>query len=127
MEKYIYNEKNGLWYELQGDCYMPSLKLPHTNNKPIGSWGQRHLYYIQKHKKVLYSALLTSGNLNSYLTDIDRQAKDMFVRLVEEYAERENITEDLKATNQTMWVRKMNNIHNAVSEVVNDELIYTPK
>ena len=126
MEKYIYNEKNGLWYELQGEYYLPCLKLP-RKNQPVGIWGQRHLRYIQKYQRSLYATLLTSGNLNSYLYDINQKAEDMFFRLVNEYAKKQNITEDLKATDQMKWVSMMNNIHNAVSEVVYAELIYTIK
>lgn len=100
MEKVIYDEKNGLWYELQGDYYIPCLKLHEEEQQPIGIWGHRHLRYIKQHRKVLYLNLLTSGKLNGYLTDLDKQAEDMFFRLVKQMAEREDVTEKLKADNQ---------------------------
>ena len=110
MEKVIYDEKNGLWYELQGDYYIPCLKLPDEEQKPIGVWGQRHLRYIKQHNKVFYTNLLTSGKLNGYLSDIDKQAEDRFSRLVKQMAEREGVTEQLKVENQMEWVGRMNNI-----------------
>ena len=125
MEKVIYDEKNGLWYELQGDYYIPCLKLPEEEQQPIGIWGQRHLRYIKQHRRVLYLNLLTSGKLNGYLADIDKQAADMFSRLVKQMAEREGITEQLKADNQMEWVGHMNSIHNRAIEIVTQELIYT--
>ena len=88
MENYIYNGNNGLWYELQGDYYIPCLELPaEKEERHIGVWGQRHLRYIRQHKKVFYTNLLTSGKLNSYLADLDKQAEDMFSRLVKQMAE----------------------------------------
>ena len=125
MEKVIYDEKNGLWYELQGDYYIPCLKLSEEEQQPIGVWGQRHLRYIKQNRKVLYLNLLTSGKLNEYLADIDKQAEDMFSRLVKQMAEREGVTEQLKADNQMEWVGQMNNIRSRAIEVVNNELIYT--
>ena len=124
MEKVIYDEKNGLWYELQGDYYIPCLKLPEEEQQPIGVWGQRHLRYIKRNRKVLYINLLTSGKLNGYLADIDKQAEDMFFRLVKQMAERDGITEQLKADNQMEWVSRMNNVRNRCVEVVNTEIIY---
>ena len=124
MDKYIYDEKNGLWYELQGDYYLPCLKLPKEESRHIGVWGQRHLRYLKQHRKVLYSELLISGKLNDYLADIDEQAEEMFSRLVKQLAEKEGLTEVLKAENQMLWVQKMNNIHNAAMEVVSNDLIY---
>ena len=104
MEKVIYDEKNGLWYELQGDYYIPCLKLPEEEQQPIGVWGQRHLIYLKQSHKVLYYNLLTSGKLNSHIAEIDKQANDMFFRLVKELAEKENITEKLKSNDQMLWV-----------------------
>lgn len=124
MDKYIYDEKNGLWYELQGDYYLPCLKLPKEESRHIGIWGQRHLRYLKQHRKVLYSELLISGKLNSYLADIDRQAEEMFSRLVKQLSEKEGVTETLKAENQMLWVQKMNNLRNAAMEIVLNELIY---
>ena len=108
MDKYIYDEKNGLWYELQGDCYLPCLKLPEERTAYIGIWGQRHLRYLKQHRKGLYSELLISGKLNDYLADINEQAEEMFSRLVKQLAEKEGVTEALKAENQMLWVQKMN-------------------
>lgn len=124
MDKYIYDEKNGLWYELQGDYYLPCLKLPKEESRHIGVWGQRHLQYLKQHRKVLYSELLISGKLNDYLADLNEQAEEMFSRLVKQLAEKEGLTEVLKAENQMLWVQKMNNIHNAAMEVVSNDLIY---
>lgn len=124
MEKVIYDEKNGLWYELQGDYYIPCLKLPEEEQQPIGMWGQRHLRYIKQNRKALYLNLLTSGKLNGYLVDIDKQAEDMFSRLIKQMAEREGITEQLKADNQMEWIGRMNNIRNRVTEILNKDLIY---
>ena len=124
MEKVIYDEKNGLWYELQGDYYIPCLKLPEEEQQPIGLWGQRHLRHLKQSHKVLYYNLLTSGKLNSHIAEIDKQANDMFFQLVKELAEKENITEELKSNDQMLWVQKMNNIRNRVTETVNKEIIY---
>ena len=125
MDKYIYDESNGLWYELQEDYYIPCLVLPtEKENKPIGVWGQRHLRYLKQHRKVLYINLLTSGKLNSHLADIDKQAEDMFLRLVEQMAKRESVSEQLKAENQMEWVGRMNSIRSRVAEIVNAELIF---
>jgi hypothetical protein len=125
MEKVIYDEKNGLWYELQGDYYIPCLKLHEEEQQPIGIWGHRQLRYIKQHRKVLYLNLLTSGKLNGYLTDLDKQAEDMFFRLVKQMAEREDVTEKLKADNQMEWVGRMNNIRSRAKEVINNELIFS--
>lgn len=124
MEKYIYDENNGLWYELVEDYYIPCLRLPPEETKPIGIWGQRHLRYIKQHKRVFYTNLLTSCKLNGYLADVDEQAEDMFLRLVKDLAEKENVTEQLKSENQMLWVQRMNNIRNRAMEIVN-AIIYT--
>lgn len=123
MEKVIYDEKNGLWYELQGDYYIPCLKLP-EEQQPIGLWGQRHLRYIKQNRKVLYFNLLTSGKLNKYLADLDQQAEEMFSQLLKQMAEREGVTEQLKANDQMEWVRRINSIRNRAIEIVNSELIH---
>ena len=125
MEKYIYNEQNGLWYELQGDYYIPCLELPaEKEERHIGVWGQRHLRYIRQHKKVFYINLLTSGKLNGYLADIDKQAEEMFSRLVKQMAESEGVTEQLKANNQMEWVARMNNIRSRATKIVNHDIIF---
>ena len=125
MEKYIFDERNGLWYELQGDYYLPCLKLSEGEQQPVGLWGQRHLRYIKQNRKMLYLNLLTSGKLNGYLSDLDKQAEDMFSRLVKQMAEREGVTEKLKAENQMEWVGRMNNIRSRAKEVINNELIFS--
>lgn len=125
MEKYIYDETNGLWYELQGDYYIPCLALPaEKENKPIGIWVQRHKRYLQEYKKVSYINLLTNGKLNSYLADIDKQAQERFERLVEDLKQAQGITEQLKAENISEWVGRMNNIRACAVEIVNEEIIY---
>ena len=123
MEKYIYDEKNGLWYELQGDYYIPCLNLPAEEQRPIGIWGQRHLQYLRQHRKALYTKLLTSGKLNGYLADLNERAEAMFLELVKQMAEREGVTEQLKAQDQMLWVQRMNKIRNRTMEVVNNDLI----
>ena len=126
MEKYIYDESNGLWYELQGDYYIPCLVLPtEKEHKPIGLWGQRHKRYLQKHKRMVYISLLMNGKLNSYLADIDEQATEMMFRLVEQMADTEGVTEQLKAENSMLWVGRMNEIQARAREIVNMEIIYT--
>lgn len=124
MDKYIYDEKNGLWYELQGDYYLPCLKLPKEPEVHIGIWGQRHRRYLKSHRRALYTSLLTSGKLNDYLTDLNEQAEAMFSRLVKQLSEKEGVTEGLKAENQMLWVQRMNNIRSAAMEIVSSELIY---
>lgn len=124
MEKQIYDEKNGLWYELHGDYYLPCLLVPPEEQRPIGVWGQRHLRYLRQHRKALYTELLTSGKLNDYLADLNEQAEAMFFELVKHLAAREGVTEQLKAQDQMLWVQRMNNIRDRAMEVVNNDLIY---
>lgn len=123
MEKTIFEQMGGT-YTLQSDYYLPNLSLSAEENKPIGIWGQRHLRYLKQHRKVLYTNLLTSSKLNSHLADIDEQAEDLFFRLVKQIAEREGVTEQLKAENQIEWVGRMNNIRNRVTEIVNQTIIF---
>ena len=125
MDKYIYDDKNGLWYELQGDYYIPCLTLPtEKENKPIGLWGQRHKRYLQEYKRGFYTTLLTSGELNSYLANIDEQAQNMMFLLVKQMSDREGITEQLKEENPMLWVGRMNEIQARAKEIVNMEIIY---
>ena len=125
MDKYFYDNNNGLWYELQGDYYIPCLVLPtEKEERHIGIWGHRHLRYIRAHKKVLYVDLLISGKLQSYLADVEEQAQELFDRLMKQRAEREGITETLKAENQMLWVGRMNALRSAVTETVNTEVIF---
>ena len=124
MDKYIYDEKNGLWYELRGDYYLACLRLPETTEVHIGIWGQRHRRYLKEHRKTAYTRLLTSGRLNKYLADIDHQAEELFSQLVSQMAAAEGITEALKAADQMEWVRRTNSIRNRAREIVNSELIH---
>ena len=112
-------------YTQQGDYLLPDLKLPEQPKVEIGIWGKRHLKYIEHYRPILYTNLLTSCKLTAYLADIDKEANEMFDRLVKGFAEQEGVTEQLKAENQMMWVQQMNNIRNRVTEIVNNELIYT--
>ena len=112
-------------YTQQGDYLLPNLRLPEQPKVEIGVWGKRHLKYIENYRPILYTNLLTSCKLTAYLADIDEQAEDMFFRLVKQLAKQEGVTEQLKADNQIMWVQKMNNIRNRVTEIVNNELIYS--
>ena len=124
MEKYIYNNNNGLFYELQGDYYIPCLVLDEEATQPIGMWGRKHLRYIKEHRRALYTTLLISGKLNSHLAEIDSQATEMFDRMVKQLSEKEGITEQLKAQDQMAWVGAMNNIRNTAEEIVNAEVIF---
>ncbi len=124
MEKYIYDKNNGLWYELQGDYYIPCLTVPAQVERPIGIWGQRHLRYIKAERKALYTELLTSGKLNTYLADINEHATEQMLLLAKQMANREGITELLKAQDQMLWVQRMNNIRDRALEIINHELIY---
>ena len=124
MKKHIYNEQTGIGYTLQGDYYLPDLAYSDEKEQYIGIWGQRHLRYLKQHRKVLYYNLLTSGKLNDYIADIDKQAEDMFSRLVNQMAGREGVTEQLKADNQMEWVGRMDNIQSRAIEVVNTDIIF---
>ena len=124
MEKFIYDNSNGLWYELQGDYYIPCLVLPDTEERPIGIWGRKHLDYIKEHRPVLYTDLVLSGKLYSYLADIDTQARNKLDLLVTQLAEKEGTNDCLKAQDQLAWVRAMNNIHNRAEEIVLKEMVY---
>ena len=125
MEKHITDERTGLKYELIGDYYLiAGDDEPEQEQEPIGIWGQRHLRYLKEHRRVRYANLLTSGELNAYLADIDRQAEELFLRLAKQTANAEGITEKLKASDQMEWVRQMNSIRNRAMEIVNAELIF---
>lgn len=124
MEQYKFDESNGLWYGRRGDYYIPCLALPTQEDKPIGIWGQRHLRYIRQNKRVLYTSLKATGKLNSYLADMDEQAEDMFSYLVKQLADKEGVTEKLKAENQMAWIGRMNNIRSRATEVIKADLIY---
>lgn len=124
MDKYIYDENNGLWYELQGEYYLPCLTLPPEEEKHIGTWGQRHKRYLKEHRKATYITLLTSGKLNTYLVEIDRRAQKRFERLIEQMKQAQGITEQLKAENALEWAGRLNNIRACAVEILNEEIIY---
>ena len=123
MKKTIFEQMGGT-YTKAGDYYLPNLLPAEQEEQSIGVWGQRQLRYIKQHHKVRYTNLLTSGKLHGYLADIDKQAEDMFFRLVKQMAEREGVTEKLKADNQMEWVTRMNNIRSRATENVNHDIIY---
>lgn len=125
MKQHFTDEKTGISYTMQGDYYLPDLVLPTQKEETIGIWGQRHLRYIKQNRKILYTDLLTSGKLNSYLADVNKQAKSLFFRLVKELAEKEGVTEELKARYQMEWVGRMNNIRACAEEIVLRDIIYS--
>ena len=124
MEKSLFEQMGGT-YTQQGDYILPNLTLSAEEKQSIGIWGQRHARYLKQHHKILYYNLLTSGKLNAHLTEIDRQAEGLFFRLVNQMAEREELTEQLKAENQMEWVERMNNIRNRATEIVYARIIYS--
>ena len=124
MDKYIFDESNGLWYELQGDYYIPCLILSEEETQPIGLWGRRHKEYLKEHKRYLDTTMLIEGTLNSYLAAIDKQAQERLLLLTKQIAEQENVTEQLKADNAMLWVQKMNEIQSRVREIIYNEIIY---
>lgn len=122
MEKSLFEQMGGTYRQV-GDYFLPKITLP-EEEQPISVWGQRHARYLKQHHKIRYYNLLTSGKLNSYLADIDKQAEDMFFRFVKQMAEREGVTEQLKAENPMVWIGRMNNIRSQVTEIINSEIIY---
>ena len=124
MDKTIFEQMGGT-YTMQGDYCLPDLTLPAEEERLIGVWAQRRRQYLKQHHKILYYNLLTSGKLQSHLADVEEEAQTLFLRLVKQYAEREGVTEQLKAENQMEWVRRINNIRERVNEVVNAEIIFT--
>ena len=125
MAKTIFEDMGGTYTQV-GNYLLPDLKLPEEEKQAnIGVWGMRHKRFLKENHRVLYSNLMTSGKLVTYLDDIEQQSTAMFLRLVKELAEKENVTEELKVTDQMLWVQKMNNIRNRATEIVNAELIYT--
>ena len=117
-------EQLGGTYTMQGDYLLPDLTVDETDTRPIGVWGQRRLNYLKHYRKVLYYNLLTSGKLHSHLADIEEQAQDLFSRLVKEHAEKEGITEQLKATDPMKWVQRMNNIRERITETVYSDVVF---
>ena len=124
MEKYICDKRNGLWYELQGEYYIPCVVLSETESQPIGVWGRRHLRYMKEHRPVLYATLLLSGELSSHLAEVDERASAMLERLMGQMAAQQGISEQMKVEDQMAWVRSMSNIRNAAEEIVNAEVTF---
>ena len=124
MDKYIFNETNGLWYELIGDYYFPCLTVPAEEEHPVGGWGQRHKRYLKEYRPAFYDTLLLSGKLSSCLADIGQQAQEMVDTIIQQMVEAQGITEVLKATNQMAWVGQLNDIRASAMEIVNREIIY---
>ncbi len=124
MEKSLFEQMGGTYTQV-GDYMLPNLIFPEHQDQPIGVWGQRHARHLKQHHKIIYMNLLTSGKLNSYLADINEQAENMFSRLVNQMAEKQSVTEQLKADNQMEWIARMNNIRNRATEIVNADIIYT--
>ena len=126
MKTHFTDERTGISYTLQGDYYLPDLALPtEEEHENIGVWGMWHKRFLKENHRVLYANLMTSGKLTAYLDEVEQQATALFLRLVKELSEKENVTESLKATDQMAWVQKMNNIRNRATEIVNAEMIYT--
>ena len=123
MEKSLFEQMGGTYTQV-GDYLLPNLILPEQQDQPLGVWGQRHARYLKQHHKIIYMNLLTSGKLNDYLVDIENQAENLFLQLVKQLAESENISEELKAKDQMEWVAQMNNVCNRAREIVNSKLIY---
>lgn len=124
MDKTIFEQMGGT-YTIQGDYCLPNLTLPPEEKRPIGVWGKHRQRYLKQHHKILYYNLLTSGKLRSHLADVEEEAQSLFLRLVKQYAAREGVTEQLKVENPMEWVRRMNNIRERVTDVVNAEMIFT--
>ena len=124
MEKYIFDQTNGLWYELQGDYYIPCLVLDEARTSPISMWGRKHQQYLKEHRPMLYSELVLSGKLYSYLADIDTPTQTRLALLIKQITEKADISEQLKAEEQMEWSRTMNSIHNRTEKAVNKEIIF---
>lgn len=122
MDKYIFDESNGLWYERCGDYYLPCLAL--DEEKPVGVWGERYRRYLKEHRRGIYDEMLLNGTLDDHVAEIDRQAEEMFERLTAEMAKRDGITEQLKASDQMAWVGAMNRVRSIAEEAVLNDLIY---
>ena len=122
MDKYIFDESNGLWYERSGDYYLPCLSLP--EQKTVGIWGQRYRHFLKEHRSATYTAMFLNGTLDDHVAEIDRQADEMLDRLTKQLAAQEGVTEQLKASDQMAWIGAMNNIRARAEEVVSKELIH---
>ena len=124
MKKHIYDENNGLWYELIGDYYIPVLALSSEEQRPIGKWGRMHREYLREHRPILFNDLILSGQLWTYLADLNEQAQERLTLIVDQIKKDEGVTEDLKAADQMAWVGAMNSIRNRAEEIILREMIY---
>ena len=124
MKKHIYDESNGLWYELIGDYYIPVLTLSSEEQRPIGKWGRMHRDYLKEHCPIIFNDLILSGQLWSYLADLNEQAQKRLSLIVEQMKASEGVSEKLKATDQMAWVVAMNSIRNRAEEIILREMIY---
>lgn len=124
MKKHIYDESNGLWYELIGDYYIPVLTLSSEEQRPIGKWGRMHRDYLKEHRPILFNDLILSGQLWTYLADLNEQAQERLTLIVDQMKKDEGVTEDLKAADQMAWVGTMNRIRNRAEEIILREMIY---
>lgn len=124
MKKYIYDESNGLWYELIGDYYIPALTLPSEEQRPIGKWGRMHRDYLRDHRPILFNDMILSGQLWTYLADLNEQAQRRLQLIIRQMQEAESVTEELKAADQMAWVGAMNSIRSRAEEIILREMIY---
>ena len=124
MKKHIYDENNGLWYELIGDYYIPVLTLSSEAQRPIGKWGRMHREYLKEHRPILFNDLILSGQLWTYLAALNEQAQERLSLIIEQMKASESVTEELKAADQMAWVGAMNSIRNRAEEIILRELIY---
>ena len=124
MKKHIYDESNGLWYELIGDYYIPVLILPSEEQRPIGKWGRMHREYLREHHLIFFNDLVLSGQLWTYLAGLNEQAQERLSLIVEQMKVAAGVTEELKAVDQMAWIRAMNSIHNRAEEIVLEEIVY---
>ena len=124
MKKFIIDEKAGLAYTLVGDYYIPNITIPEPDKRPIGMWGRKRLTYLKEHRPALYNRLVLRCKLHSHLADVNEQATERLDRLIEQMANAEGVTEELKELNQMLWVARMNNIRNRAEEIIHVELIY---
>ncbi|MBR5225989.1 MAG: TnpV protein [Clostridia bacterium] len=124
MKKHIYDKSNGLWYELVGDYYIPLLALPVKQQRPIGKWGRMRWNFLMEHRPLLYNALLFSGRLWTHLADLNKQAQERLLLIIEQMKAAEGVTEELKAADQMEWIRSMNSIRSRAEEIILRELIY---
>ena len=124
MKKHIYDENNGLWYELIGDYYIPVLTLSSEEQRPIGKWGRMHREYLKEHRPILFNDLILNGQLWTYLADLNEQAQERLSLIIEQMKAAEGVTEDLKAADQMAWVGAMNSIRNRAEEIILREMVY---